>query len=641
MKIRHITLLAAALLGVLSAYSSNLLDNGSFEEFTPSTFMSLHSAAFDSWSFSNAWGQNVDSADVIDGKYAFTSTTELKQAAVLYQSVDCSEFAVADSFKIRVCYKNLNDSTLRLCSYWAASAGSEPIADEPELNQVLPYSSEWDTVEIVTAKPEGARNFEFRVEVKKKSLVLLDNFSFEHLIPTGPYFTIIPAKDNYSVTANIHTDTLVAKIVIRQYNLTQPVQLNWSVGTDKKVYSVSKSEVTAEEDTVEVRFHAGAVGKYNGFLNITDDESPEASVMNKTISFYGTAIDTTKTPVVTITPMEFDTFRCKAYETVTDTFVVQSENCYDYVHVMVDDETGDPWAFGLSESFFLKNATDTVVISFSPKKEGLYTAKFIAFTSGIADTIRFSTVGVAENGQPTPPVVDWDTTFVWNTTHPYAILNEDFDHADTCRNKTLKTTDWQNVVRKGQRPWWGFYSDSTTQAKFTSYFSYQDSASVEVESWLVTPALDYNNAPSQYFTFDVMSDLIYKGQTGKLEIYYIDPSDSTDIYFEHIESLDTLIPANNSDLAYTWSTVVVPLVNQPYIPDAFHMAFRFTDMGGNNGVTYYISNVTWGVFSPSGVENINANDNANRRSDVHKFVNNGQLWIVKDGKRYNLLGMLQ
>jgi len=637
---KKILFIAAALIGVLPAYSEELLENGSFEEFTTSSFMSIHSAAFTSWTLGNAFGSNVDSTDVIDGKYAFISnSTELKKAAVLYQSVDCYQYAVADTFKIRICYKNLNDSTVRLCSYWTASAGSDPIAQEPALNQELPLSSDWDTVEIITVKPEGARNFEFRVEVKKKGSVKFDNFSFEYLTPTVPYFTITPEKGNYSITANINTDTVVAKIAVRQYNLTQPVKLEIT-GTGKAAFSIDKTQMTKTEDTVTVRFKATKMGKYSAVLNITDDESPTTSLMNRTVQLDGTAVDTTKAPIITITPMEFDTFRCKAYETVTDTFVVKSENCYDFVHVMVDDETGDPWAFGLSSSFFGKNTTDTVVITFAPVKAGNYTAKFIAYTSGITDTIRFAVAGVAEDGKPKPIDVDWDTTFVWNTHNPYKTMDEGFDHADTCRNKTLKTTDWQNVVTTGQRPWWGFYSDSTKQAKMTSYYYQTDSGSVAMETWLVTPALDYKNASPKIFSFSVMSDLIYKGQTGKLELYFIDPTDPKKIYFEHVQAVDTMIPANNDELEYNWVPIVMDLSKVSNMPDVFFMAFRFTDKGGNNGVTYYITDVTWGIGA-TGMINVNANENVNHMSDVHKFVNNGKLYILKDGKQYNILGQLQ
>lgn len=629
---KRIILIAAALVGVLSAYSEELLENGSFEEYTLSSFMSLKSAAFDGWSFTNAWGQNVDSADVVDGKAAFMTTSELKVlGATLYQSIDCSNYMVNDSFRVAFYYKNVNDSLLSLDCYWTASAGSDPLVQEPALQQVLPYSAEWTKVEVGTIKPEGARNFEFRIAFTKKSLAKLDSCSFEFIEPTAPYFTIIPNKDSYSVTAQIKTDTLVAKIAIRQFNLTEPVTLTIT-GTGKKAFSIDKPEVTATLDTVTVRFEASTVGKYSATLNINDDESPETSIMNRSVSLSATAIDTTKAPIITITPLEFDTFRCKAYESVTDTFIVHSENCYDYVHVVVDDETGDPWAFGLSDSYFLKNETDTVIITFAPKKDGVYTARYKAYTSGIADTIFFSTAGVASEGKPEPIIVDWDTTFVFNTNNPYAIMDENFDHADTCRNKTLKTTDWQNVVTKGQRPWWGYYSDTTTQAKAVSYFSYQDSGKIEMETWLVTPALDYKNAPTKIFSFSVMSDLIYKGQTGRLQLYFVDPSDPNLIIFQHIAAADSLFPADDSELEGNWVPIVMDLSVVPNMPDVFFMVFRFYDKGGNNGVVYYLTDIRWGV-GVTAVDEVAA-----PKEGLFKRIENGRVVIYNNGQRYDILG---
>jgi len=625
-----------------------LLKNSSFEEYTSGTSFFGAYTEFEGWDMSGLTSAvlEAETTDVLDGKAAFKTTSAYNSNGYIYQEISCEDYAENDEFNIRVCYKNLDekDSALVLDCYWESSTGStEKLGQTAEMKQALPISQNWDSVIVRTAKPAGAKYFVFKVKIKKKAQVLLDNMDFKYYEDTVPYFAVLPDKRSYSFTSNINSDTVVARLTIRQRNLKEPVQVVWSKSTDKTVYSVSKSEVTAEEETVEVKFKASKTGKFNGTLNIMNDESTTASLCNTTISFEGTAIDPSKTPELSVTPMEFDTFRCKAYEEVRDTIYVTSSNCSEYVRCWANEQTGPDslWAFGVSDSYLSKNATDTVILTFAPKKAGKYTATIRIFTSG-ADTVFIKVAGVAEEGQPTPVVVDWDTVFTWKQDKPYAILNEQFDHADTCRNKTLKTKDWQNVVLTGQRPWWGFYSDSTKQAKITSYYSFETPGTMPMENWLVTPALNYKDAVSQVFTFRVMGEYMQSEQTAKLEVYYIDATDTKDVWFQHIEAIDSLIPANDETLNGQWNEVYISLAGQEFIPEVFFMAFKFTDLGGTNGIVYYVDDVTWGVKEiPTGMVNVNANDNANRMSNVHKFVNNGKLYILKEGKRYNVLGIMQ
>lgn len=157
---------------------------------------------------------------------------------------------------------------------------------------------------------------------------------------------------------------------------------------------------------------------------------------------------------------------------------------------------------------------------------------------------------------------------------------------------------------------------------------------VETEMWLVTPALDYKNTVNQVFTFKVMSDILFEGQNHTLEVYYIDPSDPNDIFFQHLEGLDEYIPYADEDLENKWSYVALSLADQPYIPDVFFMAFKYTDQACNNGGEYFITDVTWGK------ENIIADvPSIQSTNKVTKFFDGRQIIIQKDGKQYNLLGL--
>jgi len=621
--------------------SEVLLKNGSFEKYKTSSSPFGSATTFDDWDLSGILGTAlaVETTDVLEGQAAFKTTKDVT-AGNLYQEINCENYATGDQFDIRICYKNLDtkDSAIVLNSYWASSMGAtEPLVQPEELKQALPNSQVWDTITIRATKPEQAKYFVMKFNFAKKAQVLLDNLDFKYYEDTVPYFSVMPEKETYSFTANINSDTTLVTLTIRQRNLKQPVKLEL-LGTGKAAYSIDKTQVTAAEETVTIKFKTSTTGKFNATLNITDDESTETSLMNKSIWFYGTAIDPSKTPELIVTPLEFDTFRCKALEEVTDTIFVTSSNCSDYVRCWANEQTGEPWAFGISKSYLSANATDTIILTFAPKKAGNYTAKIKVFTTG-TDTIFINVAGVAEEGKPEPTVVDWDTTFTWNMAKPYAILNEQFNHADTCYNKTLKTTDWQNVVLTGQRPWWGYESDTTKQAKITSYYSYETPGTKPMENWLVTPALDYKNATKQIFTFKVMGEFMQSEQTAKLEVYYIDATDSKDIWFQHLESIDSLIPANDENLNGQWNEVYISLAGQELIPDVFFMAFKFTDNGGTNGIVYYVDDVTWGVKDvPTGINEV---QNSEFRIQNSKFIQNGQLYIVKDGKRYNILGLQQ
>ncbi len=337
-------------------------------------------------------------------------------------------------------------------------------------------------------------------------------------------------------------------------------------------------------------------------------------------------------PMFTVTPESVKAIEANVGDSVlVGTFTVNQVNLTQPVLVEI---SGTGKAYFHASKSALTQATETVDVYFAPKTTGHFNAviNFMDDPEATLYNTSRSLAGTAKKEDPTPE--EYATEFIWNTNSPYKLLDENFSSAlPAQRNKTLKVTDWQNVVKKGTRAWWGYNTDTTTQAKATGYM-FGVTEPTETEMWLVTPALDYKNAVGQIFTFKVMSDILFEGQTHKLEVYYIDPSDPKDIFFQHLEDLDEFIPYAAEDLENKWSYIQIPLAEQPYIPDVFFMAFKFTDMACNNGGTYYVTDVTWGKEQfITGMPTIQTTNPVKKIFDGHQII------IIKNGRHYNILGL--
>lgn len=605
--------------------TAELLENPSFEKYSSNP---MFGTSWTDWTI--PLGQTtIETTDKIDGDVAMFANQVTTTMSYLTQEVKIDDtYPAGTQFELKVNYKvktSKGEDDIVSDSYWHSPSIDQMDADADILKVTLGNQSAWTEKSFIITKPEGATSLYVRIGIKKGVQVLFDKFSLKMHESTEPMFTVTPESVK-SIEANIGDSVLVGTFTVKQANLTKPVLVEIS-GTGKAYFHASKSSLTQATETVDVYFAPKTTGHFEALVNFMDD--PEATLYNTARSLLGTAIDPTKTPIVTVTPTTLSAFSCKAKETQSQSVSVTSENCIDDVKVSIEQTKGS--GFSIDQSLIVKNTPHTTVITFCPMTKGDYAAT-ITWTTEKGNTITMDVTGTATEADPVP--VDYDTEFVWNTNSPYKLLDENFSVAlPDQRNKTLKVTDWQNVVKKGTRAWWGFNSDTTTQAKATGYM-FGVTEPTESEMWLVTPALDYKNANSQVFTFKVMSNILFEGQTHQLEVYFIDPSDPKDIFFQHIEDLDEYIPYADEDLENEWSYVMLPLADQPYIPDVFFMAFKFTDMACNNGGTYYVTDVTWGKE-----QIITDVLNVRQMKTVRKFFDGSQIIILKDGKRYNLLGI--
>lgn len=574
------SLLLCTLLCVSATAADNLLSNGDFEV-AKTNF--LFGADFEDWTFGGIIA--IETQDVYSGKQAFR-TTEVKQTRSLEQTIDLQADVTGQEFEMTIHYKVLsaNAGDLSLNSAWNFRYPQDGTPhDSAVLNQVLPLgNNDWQELKIKTTKPQDATSFQFSIAVKKGVLVIFDAFSFARTESQLPWYTIMP-ETIAPARSNIGDEVLMTTLTIRQGNITEPIQL-YITGANSDMFRLEKAQVTAAEETVKLWYAPTAVGNHKAML-ITD--CSQALGDNKTYPLSGVASDSTQKPEIHITPTSLPAFTAKAGTQVRDSVVVTSLNCVEDLTVTCLND-GNENAFTISSSLIPRNMEAKTYITFAPRKAGTYSAT-IYWSSKNAQKQQIRVTGTATDQDPVTQ--DWATAFVWDNTSPTSLLNEHFDLIE--HNKTLHINGWQNVVLQGARPWWGYEdrnNDNEHCAKATAYI-WGEKDSTMYEMWLVTPALDYKNAKNQVFTFRVRGDNLLQGQSAQLQLYYIDATEPTDIFFQ---DLQVEMPAT-ADQSGDWLDFQINLTGQENIPDVFFMGFRFTGYSGNNGAaTYLIDDVSWG-----------------------------------------------
>ncbi len=569
-------ILIAAILPTQAA--TNLLSNGDFEDAKTNP---LFGAEFTDWAFGGVIA--IETTDIHGGTKALR-TEEVTAKRSLIQAVNLRDDVVGQEYEIKGHYKVLsaNAGDLALNCLWeCVPPHTGTPHDSVVLNQPLDVTSTgWQSFSVTTTKPQNGTTFYFSVAVNKGVKVIFDDFSLTRTEKTEPWFTVTPETISQS-DCSLGDSVLVADFLIRQGNLTQPVNL-YLTGANRTMWRLEKTQATAAEDNVKLWYKPTAIGKHTGAFLI---ESSEAQNDNKIYSLSGTCIDPTKAPTITINPASLPVFRAAVGQTVVDSVALTSENCIDHVYATISPAgTG----FTIDRSLILKNTSTYIYITFSPSVVGTATAT-ITFTTARGDTKTISVTGEAT--EPAPEVVDWQTDFEWKTRTPRTLLIEPFD--DINHNKTLLLSEWQNVVKTGTRPWWGYedsINDSEHCAKATAYISGVTDSTL-FTMWLVTPPLDFKNAANQVFTFRVRGDYLLEGQSASLKLYYIDANNTADVYFEDLQ----IAMPSTEDEAGEWLDFQVNLTGQTTIADIFYMGFCFTGYSGTTGAaTYLIDDVSWG-----------------------------------------------
>ena len=621
----------------------NLLKNSSFEEYEDqSAGLFGNYTDFDEWYRSGGFCTLSETSDVYDGGAAMKLGGST--AATVYQQVTDLTDAYYDAdapFRLTIHYKALtvkNGGQISLEAYWEHATVVDELKghDAAVLQRVLSDTaqSEWQSLVIETTRPQNAKSFMLQFKATANSYVLVDSLSFEALPRTTeePFITAQP-KTLGSVRCELGQSVDFQTIHITHGNVEGATTFELSY-TDADQFRLSRTTLGADESECDliITYAPTRAGTHRAVLNI---DNWSHTTLFQSITLNASCTDPAAKPTITVTPSVIPAFETVEGKQVTGVFIVKSENCTDFVHLRVDHVQGQ--AFTISESLLAKNYESEVTVFFTPLAAGSYQST-VTITSANADTVVLTLNGTAS--AKSTENIDWTVDFQWDASAPTALLNERFDSAG--HNETLVLEGWQNIAALDARPWWGFDEAATTPkrgteryAKATAYQYGRDSTGIW-EMWLVTPALDYRNAPVQVFAFSVMGEYLPEeaGST-TLEVYFIDASDPQKPFFQAFEGLT--IPKTTEESG-VWVPFVIHLENQSYIPDAFYMAFRYRGPNGDKGAaTYYIDNVSWGVEVAEG---INPTPSLPSR-EGEKILRDGRLLILRNGKTYNVLGGME
>lgn len=578
-------------------YGTNLLSNGSFEDYTCNMF----GCQFDDWSFPLGISK-AEQTDKLDGEVSLRMTTG-SMTATLDNAVSLTDdyYVAGTAFVITLNYKLLalpENSSMVLDCYWEPAAGGDADAmkqhDAELLQRVITdaVTGKWETIEVLTTKPAESARLRIRVALDKKTDVLFDAFSVEKEDDTSsePYITVTPVKLQ-PVSTTLGETVNFTTLHIEQGNITGTTTFELS-GYDPEQFRISATTFPSDQSEIDliVTYAPTKAGTHTAILNI---DNLEHTILFQSVVLQGQCVDPTKQPSISVVPEVLPDFTAVVGWDKLDTFTVISANCPDYVYLRVNHIKGA--AFTIDGSMVGRNASSDIVVRFAPQEAGEFESTVTVYSEGV-DTIVMTLkgTGIARNESN----IDWQTRFQWNESKPLKLLNETFDNIS--HNKTLKLRGWQNVADVDQRPWWGFDENKTSPkrgteryAKATAY-QYGKESTGTWEMFLVTPALDYKNAEGKIFAFSVMGEYLPEDEiTTHLEIYYVDASGEKALFQNLTESFAIPLVSDESNL---WRTFFLDL--EPYaetMADVFHIAFRYIGPNGGDGaVTYYIDNVSWG-----------------------------------------------
>jgi len=616
---------------------TELLGNGSFEQYSCNA---MFGCSFDDWNLplgSATAEENDKLNDDISMSVKPTSNAALDQGVTLNDA----DYAAGTLFELTIHYKvlSLPSGSVDLDCYWepAGSGDAEAMkqhdADVLQRAIATAVSSEWEELTVTTSKPANSTYFRVRLKIPKNAQVLLDAFSLVQKESTEPYINVVPGKLN-PVETTVGKTVTFQTLHIKQGNLSGTTVFELSY-TNADQFTLSRSSLAADQSECDlvITYAPTAAGAHIAYLNIDNGAHP---VLHQSIKLQGTCTDPSQVPTISATPSEL-AFEAVAGQEATKTVSVTSVNCLNYVYLRVEHiSPAEHGAFTIDDSMLPKNGTREVTVRFKPLGEGEYNSTLTIYSEG-AESVVVTLNGTATKASE--ETIDWQTQFAWGGGEPLTRLDEHFDQVE--HNKTLALEGWQNVAAVDQRPWWGFDESKTSPvrgegkyAKATAYQYAKETTGVW-EMWLVTPALDYKNAANKIFAFSVMGENLPEEDAEmptKFEVYYIDPDVDGKPYFQNLTESFAIPKVSDDNL--TWFPFYMDLApHAGTMADVFYMAFHYASPNGGDGaVTYYVDDVSWGVYEPSGTEQVSAVGKSK------KILRDGKLIILHNGKEYSPMG---
>lgn len=180
---------------------TELLENGSFEEYHVSSNPLLgEQTDFSDWAWS-AYGAKAEQNDVLDGAAAMRVVPTIGNGTLDQQVLVADEYEAGDIFELRINYKakDLKGGSLKLDCYWEPAGGGDADkmkqhdADKLQVLLADEANNAWTEYFVKSYKPVGARYFRVRLVVSEKNAdVLFDKFSLVQRGHTDPENPSLP-----------------------------------------------------------------------------------------------------------------------------------------------------------------------------------------------------------------------------------------------------------------------------------------------------------------------------------------------------------------------------------------------------------------------------------------------------------------
>ena len=214
--------------------------------------------------------------------------------------------------------------------------------------------------------------------------------------PAGdPAITITPEKIEQTA-GKLGQTVKVATLHVSTQNMTMPTFFELAgKNTDQFALSQTKIEKGSAETDIVITYTPTEVAVHRAYVLVT---CPSIEDYDKSIAFSAYAIDEQNPPTITLNPQKLEQFTAKINEKSEQTIEVTTANMPDYTYVKLKD----PGAFVLNNTMLIRNMTNTLKVTFQPKKEGTYSTSIVFSALGM-DDVEVAIEGVATGETPDEP----------------------------------------------------------------------------------------------------------------------------------------------------------------------------------------------------------------------------------------------
>lgn len=253
----------------------NLLKNSSFEEYSINTLFGTPVPEFNEWSVTGLFSTMVEENDKLDGDVSLHINPTI--AGFLDQSVLLTDesYTAGTNFQLKVNFKVLNlpdEGYVSLDCCWEPAAGGDSEAmkahEVDSLQRIIATNanSDWQSVTVITSKPEHSAIFHVRIKMSRNASVLFDDFSLVEIESQNPQIDVTPT--NLPDFDTIVGQQVRQSIRIKSQNCTDFVYLKVE-HKQGAAFTIDKVMVAMNfESDVEINFSPKEAGEFQSILTI-------------------------------------------------------------------------------------------------------------------------------------------------------------------------------------------------------------------------------------------------------------------------------------------------------------------------------------------------------------------------------------